>query len=122
MRQPGGLTVDMWNWAGDIDFYRAWAEVVVTGTTSIRSSRPYYTYWAGRKTGRAYRLTHEEVLRRYRSLIVHHERVDDVFSPAIGNYGYIMRDPDLAPLAAAGAAIMELAGRQAESMARVAGA
>ena len=35
MRQPGGLTVDMWNWTSDIDFYRAWAEVIVNGTATI---------------------------------------------------------------------------------------
>ena len=40
MRQPGGLTVDMWNWANDIDFYRAWAEVVVGGTTEVRTRAP----------------------------------------------------------------------------------
>src|SRR5437870_2977007 len=52
MRQPGGLTVDMWNWAGDIDFYRAWAEVVVHGTTHVSSEKPYYVLWSGRKAGR----------------------------------------------------------------------
>jgi hypothetical protein len=109
MRQPGGLTVDMWNWANDIDFYRAWAEVVVTGSTTVRTERPYYCFWAGRKHGRTYRLSHDEVLGRFRDLLVHHERVDDVFAAAIGNYGYVMRHPDLAPLAAAGRAIQALA-------------
>ena len=109
MRQPGGLTVDMWNWANDIDFYRAWAEVIVTGTTAVRTTRPYYCFWAGRKSGRSYRLGHDEVLARFAGLIVHHERVDDVFAAAIGNYGYVMRGPDLAPLAAAGLEIQALA-------------
>ena len=53
MRQPGGITVDLWNWANEFDFYRAWAEVVVRGTTEIRTERPYYCLWAGRKHGRA---------------------------------------------------------------------
>jgi hypothetical protein len=109
MRQPGGLTVDMWNWANEIDFYRAWAEVVVTGTSSVRTERPYYCMWAGRKAGRPYALDHEAVLERYGALLVHHERIDDVFAAAIGNYGYIMRGPDLAPLAAAAAEIQALA-------------
>ena len=99
----------MWNWANEIDFYRAWAEVVVTGTASVRTKRPYYCMWAGRKAGRSYGLDHEAVLERYGPLLVHHERMDDVFAPAIGNYGYIMRGPDLAPLAAAAAEIQALA-------------
>jgi len=109
MRQPGGLTVDMWNWANDIDFYRAWAAVVVKGTADVRTERPYCCLWAGRKAGRTYALSHDDVLERFGSLFVHHERVDDVFAPAIGNYGYIMRGPDLAPLTEAAAQIQALA-------------
>jgi hypothetical protein len=111
MRQPGGLTVDMWNWANDIDFYRAWAQVVVSGTTVVTTDRPYYSFWAGRKTGRVYRLSHDEVLRRFADFLIHHERVDDVFAPAIGNYGYVLRHRELAPLKAAGNEIQALAER-----------
>jgi hypothetical protein len=98
MRQPGGLTVDMWNWTSDIDFYDAWAQVVVNGTTTVSPIKRYYVLWAGRKAGRSYRLSHEDVLGRFGRLLVHHERVDDVFATALGNYGYIMREPNLDPL------------------------
>ena len=109
MRQPGGLTVDLWNWANDIDVYGAWADVIVSGTTAVEPSRAAYAYWAGRKTTKAYRLSHDEVLSRFRSQLVHHERIDDVFAPAIGNYGYVLRGPDLEPLQAAGREILALA-------------
>jgi hypothetical protein len=98
MRQPGGLTVDMWNWANDMDTYRSWAEILVRGTTEISPSRANYCYWAGRKRGRVYRLSHDEVLQAYRSQLVHHAAVEDVFAAAIGNYGYILRGPKLEPL------------------------
>lgn len=107
MRQPGGLTVDMWNWANDIDFYLAWAEVVVRGTTAVPASRANYCYWAGRKDGRRYRLGHDEVLARFDDRLVHHARIDDVFAAAIGNYGYILLGPELAPLQAAAREILE---------------
>ena len=108
MRQPGGLTVDMFNYANDIDFYGAWAEVITTGHVELHVTRPYHCLYAGRKAGRVYRLEHEDVRRRFADLIVHHERIDDVFSAAIGNYGYIIRDPDLEPLLEAAGAIQEL--------------
>jgi hypothetical protein len=111
MRQPGGITVDLWNWANDIDFYRAWADVVVHGTARVATGRPYYCLWAGRKTGKTYRMTHEQVLERFKPLLVHFERVDDVFSPAIGNFGYILRHPSLEPLLAANREIGALAER-----------
>ena len=105
MRQPGGLTVDMWDWANDMDFYRAWAEVVVEGTTAIRPSRAFACLWAGRKDGHAYGLTHAQIMTRFRDLIVHHERMAGVFAAAIGSEGYIMKSPDLALLRGAAAAI-----------------
>ena len=108
MRQPGGPTVDMWNWAGDIDFYRAWAEVVVHGTTEVSSVKPSYVLWSGRKPGRPYRLSHDEVLERFGELIVHLERVDDVFATAMGSFGYVLRGPALDRLLAGSADILAL--------------
>lgn len=106
MRQPGGVTVDMWNWAGDVDFYRAWAEVLVHGTTTISSGKPWYVLWSGRKPGRPYRLTHDEVVGRFGGLLIHQERVDDVFATAMGSFGYILRHPGLEVLLAASAEIL----------------
>lgn len=108
MRPPGGLTVDMFDYANDFDFYRAWAEVVVTGSTAIATKRPYFCFYVGRKPGRTYRLTHEEILDRFGELMVHHERIDDVFATAIGSYGYILRHPDEAPLHEAARAMQEV--------------
>jgi biotin carboxylase len=101
MRQPGGLTVDMWNYANDTDVYRAWAQVVVHGSAEIANERPHAVLWAGRKRERAYALSHDEVMARFGHLIIHHERVQDIFAAAIGNEGYILRSPDLEPLQAA---------------------
>jgi hypothetical protein len=108
MRPPGGAVVDMWNWAGDVDFFRAWAEVLVHGSTTISSAKPFYVLWSGRKPGRPYRLTHDEVAARFADLLIHVERVDDVFATAMGAFGYILRHADLDRLLAASAAILEL--------------
>ncbi len=112
MRQPGGAVVDMWNWAGDIDFFRAWAEVVATGTTTVSSDKPNYVLWSGRKPGRPYRLSHGEVVDRFREVFIHLERVDDVFATAMGAFGYILRSPDLDTLLQASEEILALAPRE----------
>ena len=106
MRQPGGAVVDMWNWAGDVDVYRAWAEVVVHGTTAISSTKANYILWSGRKPGRPYQLTHDEIVERFADLLIHVERVDDVFATAMGSFGYILRHPELDVLLDASAAIL----------------
>ena len=105
MRVPGGLTVDMFNYANDIDFHREWARVVVHGRFEAEARRPWVCAYVGRREHRRYALAHHEVVRRFRGLVVHHERIHDVFAPAIGNAGYILRAPELAPIEAAVRAI-----------------
>lgn len=105
MRVPGGLTVDMFNYANDLDFHREWARVLVHGRFEAEARHPYACAYVGRRDGRPYALSHEEVLRRFGALVVHCERVDGVFAPAIGDLGYVLRHPDLDVIQAAAAAI-----------------
>jgi hypothetical protein len=108
MRQPGGLTVDMWNYANEIDVYRAWAQVVVHGTAEVTTQRPYACLWAGRKHGRSYRLTHEEATARAGDRLILHAGVEPVFAPAIGDEGFVLCDPDLEIVQAIAADIQAL--------------
>jgi hypothetical protein len=105
MRPPGGLTVDMWNYQNDVDMYRAWADLVVTGRPPPAPERPYAVAWIGRKDRFRYALSEGDVLARFGHLVVHQERVQDVFAAAIGNYGFILRSPELDELRAAERAI-----------------
>ncbi len=107
MRPPGGLTVDMWNYGNEFDFYREWANVLVHGTTEVKTTRPYCVVYASRRDGRGYFLAHDEVISQFAPSIVHHQRMESIFSGAIGDYGYIMRGPELEPLIAVAKAIQE---------------
>jgi hypothetical protein len=105
MRPPGGLTVDMWNYQNDANLYRAWAELLVHGNVGQRFERPFCVAYVGRKDRYRYAMPLDAVLSRFGALIVHHEVVNDVFSAALGNYGFILRSPRLEDLAAAAADI-----------------
>jgi hypothetical protein len=109
VRPPGGMTVDMWNYQNDADLYRTWADLVVHGKVMERFERPWCVAYVGRKDRFRYAVPVPDVLARFGSLIVHHEPVNDVFSAAIGNYGFILRSPDVDELAAAAAAIQQKA-------------
>lgn len=98
MRPPGGLTMDMFNYANDINLYQAWANVVVHNEFRAEYSRPYHCAYVGRKRNLSHKLSHEEVLRAYADLVVYHGPMSDVLSPALGNYAYLVRSPDLATL------------------------
>jgi biotin carboxylase len=101
LRPPGGLTVDMWNYQNDADVFRGWASLLTTGQTEIANERPWHVAYVGRKRHTTYAVGHDELLCRLGPLLVHHERVDDVFSAAIGHHGYILRAVDVEVLAGA---------------------
>lgn len=96
MRPPGGLTLDMFNYANDLDLYAAWADLVVHDAFTAPATRPYHCAYIGRKGHRPHRLSHEDVLRAYGDVVVHHEAISPVMAPAIGEYAYLVRSPDLA--------------------------
>ncbi len=101
MRPPGGLTVDMFNYANDISLYQQWANVVVNNTFTADYTRPYHCAYVGRKWHRNHCLSHDDLLAEYPDLLVHHEPIDAMLAPAIGEYGYLLRSPDLDVLQAA---------------------
>jgi hypothetical protein len=95
MRPPGGLTTDMFNFANDIDVYREWANIVVNNRFEASATRPYHCCYIGRKQNKTYLLSNEQVFQRYGNLVVHHEVISGVFSQALGNYGFLIRSPNL---------------------------
>lgn len=94
IRPPGGLTTDLFNYASDIDIYAAWAELMVTGSLSLVFERSYHAAYVGRKSFRQYAHTHQEVLSYCGDCLVSHQPIDGVFSPALGDFGYVLRTPD----------------------------
>jgi biotin carboxylase len=95
MRPPGGMTTDMFNFANDIDVYREWANIIVYNKFTAEYSRKYHCCYIGRKFNRAYAHTHDQILEAFGPNIVHHEQVSGVFSSALGEFGYLVRSPDL---------------------------
>jgi hypothetical protein len=96
MRPPGGLTTDMFNYACDIDVYNAWASIMAgKGYPYPDYSHKYFCCYVGRKSNRSFAHSHQEIMDCYGEKISHHESISGVFSAALGNYGYLVRSPDL---------------------------
>jgi len=95
MRPPGGMTTDMFNYACDIDVYREWANIVVNNHFSADYSRKYHCAYIGRKSNRRYAHSHEQILSTLGDKLVHHENISGIFSAALGDFGYLVRTPDL---------------------------
>ena len=95
MRPPGGMTTDMFNYACEIDVYREWANIIVHNHFTADYTRKYHCCYVGRKFNRIYAHSHEQVLSFLGDKLVHHENMSGVFSAALGDYGYLVRSPDL---------------------------
>lgn len=94
MRPPGGVMLDVMNYANDVDLFQQWANVVVHNSFAVEYTRPYYCAFVARRYQIDYRNTHDDVLEACAPLLVHHEPVSPVFSRAMGDYAYLVRSPD----------------------------
>jgi hypothetical protein len=108
VRPPGGLTVDMWNYANDLDIYYEYANVVVNNCFDTRPTAPYYCAYISRRWGRPYRIPHDGVLDTFHNYIVSHEPINGIFAAALGDYGYLVRSPYLEELIEIGRLVQQI--------------
>lgn len=79
MRPAGGYTVDMLNYAGGLDLYQIWADMVAFGAAHHPLARYHrYCCCAGRHDELRYRMPHEELLKKYRSCLNAAPRLPEV--------------------------------------------
>lgn len=94
IRPPGGYITDAINYTFDIDIYAEWANMVANNRVSGDFLGRYYTAYASRKDRYKYRHSHEDVLAAQADKIVRHNRIEAIFSKAMGNYAYQLRSKD----------------------------
>ncbi|WP_224363211.1 ATP-grasp domain-containing protein [Hyalangium versicolor] len=96
LRPPGSVLPDMMNYACDIDVYRLWARML-TGeqVDNFQYTRKYYVCHTSRRSGRAYKHPHSQVVSRLGSALLEHRELPAVFHSALGNEIYLSRHQDL---------------------------
>jgi len=91
LRPPGGLTVDMFNYACDIDIFQKWAEVILGENAHFDYERKYFCAYIGRRDHYRYLHSLDEILSNFQDKLVFHTPINSVFREAIGDYGFIVR-------------------------------
>ena len=90
MRPSGGFTPDMINYAGSIDIYRLWADMVCFGRVRLEEQRrKYFCVFVGRQDVRTYTYSHDELMREWGHRVMHHDRMPEALSGAMGNTIYL---------------------------------
>ncbi len=87
MRPAGGWTPDMFNYANSVDVYSIWADMVVHDKTYVDlDKQKYFAVYAGRRNGKPYVHTPEEVRARYGGRIVMDLDIPPAISGAMGDH------------------------------------
>lgn len=97
VRPPGGYSMDMFNFANDLNFYDEFARLVAGQTLPVRKGNTHTCLYVGQKAHNenAYALSKDEVVSRYKPHVVFYGAIASIFAAAIGNYAYILKGKTL---------------------------
>lgn len=94
-RPPGGLTIDMWNYANDFDIFREYGNIVKDNLFEGEISRHYNVVYISRKANKNYKYSLEDIRSRFDDAIIRIESIPGVFAGIMGEVGVIARTESL---------------------------
>ena len=89
MRPCGGILPTMMNYAHSTDVYQIWADMIVFDRSEKTVGGRQFCGLAGRRRGRRYRRTVEEILRKYGDHVVEFGPVDEAIATDMGDYCFL---------------------------------
>lgn len=89
MRPCGGITPEMMNYANSTSVYKIWADMIAFGDSMLPDGQHYYCAFAGRRDGRHFDLSEEDIYNKYHDNIKQSGRVADALASTMGNYMYL---------------------------------
>ena len=85
MRPCGGFPPDMINFAHSTNVYKIWADMIAFDHSEMPVGEHAYCAFMGRRDGKDFKLSPEELLNKYRGQMKMVERIPDALSGAMGN-------------------------------------
>ncbi len=89
MRPSGGFTPDMINFAHSTDVYKIWADMIAFDRSTLPVGEHQFCAYAGRRDGKDFVKSNEEVLETYKDHMRMSGRIPDVLADAMGNQFYM---------------------------------
>ena len=93
MRPCGGFTPDMINFAYSTNVYKIWADMIAYDSSEMGVGEHQFCAFAGRRDGKNFRLSHEELMEKYGANMRMAERMPEALSGARGNQMYVATLP-----------------------------
>ena len=108
MRPCGGFGPDMMDYANSTDVYKIWADMIAFDRSTKSQGAHAFCAYVGRRDGKQYQLSHEEILSHYGDAVRMSGRLPDALSVAMGNQFYMATFPEMAAVDAFFAAVSAL--------------
>lgn len=89
MRPAGGCSPDMMNYANSTDVYKIWADTIAYGSTLVTPQEKFYCAYAGRRNGKPFRYSEQDIVDKYRGNLKQIWHVPDALSGCMGNLSFI---------------------------------
>ncbi len=89
MRPCGGFSPDMMNYANSTDVYKIWADMIAFDRSTKPQGEHAFCAFAGRRDGKAFALSDDELRSRYAQQLRMAERIPDALSGAMGNRMFV---------------------------------
>ncbi|HQB32481.1 MAG TPA: carbamoylphosphate synthase large subunit [Erysipelotrichaceae bacterium] len=96
VRPPGGWSIDMFNYAGDISVFDLYSKMILGNEPFEKPEPKYHVAFIGVRYGLENELKHDhnDSLNKYGHMIVKNGPMPDIFAGVMGNYCYIIRSKD----------------------------
>ena len=89
MRPCGGFSPDMMNFANSTDVYKIYADMIAYDSSLKAGGEHAYCAFAGRRDGKNFKLSHDELVAKYSAQMKMVNRIPDALSGAMGNMMYV---------------------------------
>ena len=90
MRPSGGISPEMMNYANSTDVYKIWADMVAFDCSSKGTGERFYCAFVGRRDGKPYVHSDDEIYSRYAGNIKIARRVAKALSGAMGDRMFVV--------------------------------
>lgn len=90
MRPPGGYAPELANFANSVDVYKIWADMIAYDSTLVPMNGPhYYCGFCGRRDGKNFKMSHDDIMREYGHKMKLAARTPDALAGAMANQMYV---------------------------------
>ncbi|MGY6090806.1 ATP-grasp domain-containing protein [Avibacterium paragallinarum] len=94
-RPPGGLTIDMWNYANDFDVFNEYAHIVKDNQFTSQITHPWNVVYISRKANQRYAHSIAQIWEKFPHNIISVQKVPGVFAKIMGEEGILARTPSI---------------------------